>query len=189
MTSMDIKPSDVSPMFPSAFIGNITRNLPYVLDAFNVGGLDRTMLLMALATIRAECCSFTPEREGISRFNTTAGGQPFDLYDNRADLGNTGSPDGERFRGRGYIQLTGRFNYRKYGAELGLPLEDKPEYAADQHVAATILVAFLRDHETLIRKSLAIGDFGGARRAVNGGTHGLEAFTEAWVQGWKSLPK
>jgi peptidoglycan L-alanyl-D-glutamate endopeptidase CwlK len=56
--------------------------------------LNREMLLMALATIRAETESFRPISEGISKYNTSPGGEPFDLYDNRDNLGNTGYPDG-----------------------------------------------------------------------------------------------
>src|SRR5580765_845245 len=92
----------VSQMFPLTPIGNIKANLPPVLDALVSGKLpDRAMVLMALGTIRAETESFQPISEGQSRFNTSPSGHPFDLYDNRTDLGNTGAPDGANFRGRG----------------------------------------------------------------------------------------
>jgi peptidoglycan L-alanyl-D-glutamate endopeptidase CwlK len=100
---------------------NIEQNLPVVLSALVEPQLvDKPMVLMALATIRAETESFLPISEGQSKFNTSPGGQPFDLYDNRKDLGNLGPPDGFRFRGRGLIQLTGRSNYQAHGAAIGL---------------------------------------------------------------------
>lgn len=49
-------------------------------------------------------------------------------------LGNTARGDGYRYRGRGYVQLTGRTNYRKFG------LEDQPDKALDPEIAANILV-------------------------------------------------
>ena len=35
-------------------------------------------------------------------------------YEGRKDLGNVCKGDGKRFKGRGYLQTTGRANYRKY---------------------------------------------------------------------------
>jgi predicted chitinase len=55
-------------------------------------------------------------------------------YEGRRDLGNTQPGDGVRYKGRGPIQLTGRANYQKAGAALGLPLEQSPELAAQLHV-------------------------------------------------------
>ena len=113
----------VSLMFPVTPIGNIKANLPLVLDALIAAELpDRAMVLMALGTIRAETESFVPISEGQSRFNTSPSGHPFDLYDHRRDLGNTGRPDGANFRGRGFVQLTGRANYTRYAGEIEVDL-------------------------------------------------------------------
>jgi predicted chitinase len=55
-------------------------------------------------------------------------------------LGNTEPGDGERFLGRGYVQLTGRYNYTQAGRALGIDLVSRPELAADPEVAAKIAI-------------------------------------------------
>lgn len=180
----------VTQMFPGARRANIETHLPAVLDSLVEAGLaDRPMVLMALATIRAETAGFVPLSEFKSRFNTSADGHPFDLYDDRAALGNRGAPDGERFKGRGFIQLTGRANYERIGEKLGLGegLVDDPDLANDSRVAARILAAFLGDKQDKIRQALAAGDFATARKAVNGGSHGLQAFQECYQTGDRLL--
>jgi len=182
----DITVAIAQQMLPGAPRANIEANLPLVLNALVEPQLaDKPMILMALATIRAETASFEPITEGESRYNTSPGGHPFDLYDYRADLGNTGPPDGERFRGRGFVQLTGRSNYALHGAAIGLgnQLIDDPELAADHQIAARLLASFLRLHEEQIRSALAANDLAEARRLVNGGTHGLDAFEAAYHTG------
>ena len=176
----------VSHMFPHTPIGNIKANLPPVLESLVAADLIETpLVLAALATIRAETEGFEPIAEGRSRFNSSPNGHPFDLYDNRKDLGNQGPPDGERFRGRGYIQLTGRFNYGKYGEIIGLgdQLSKNPERASDPHIAARLLAAFLKDKEVPLREALQEQDLKAARRLVNGGSHGLDRFSEAYTIG------
>ncbi|HWG18711.1 MAG TPA: hypothetical protein VN678_12660 [Acidobacteriaceae bacterium] len=145
------------------------------------------MLLAALATIRAEAEPFLPLTEAQSRFNTSPGGHAFDLYDHRADLGNLGAPDGAVFRGRGYVQLTGRANYAHYGTRLSLPLLANPSLAADPEPAARILAAFLSEKQDAIRAALAQNDLARARRLVNGGSNGLDRFTAAYTTGLKLL--
>lgn len=179
----------VSRMFPATPIGNIRTNLPFVLSSLVEGSLvDRAMVLMALSTIRAETESFEPISEGRSRFNTSPSGHPFDLYDKRKDLGNTGAPDGARFCGRGFVQLTGRDNYTKYGKKLGKDLVGNPELANEPTVAADLLALFIGDHEDRIREALATNDLRTARRLVNGGSNGLDRFEDAFKTGSLLIP-
>ncbi|MCL4850030.1 MAG: peptidoglycan-binding protein [Bryobacteraceae bacterium] len=182
----------VSRMFPVTPIDNIKHNLPFVLDALvNTELVDRKMVLMALSTIRAETESFRPVSEGLSRFNSSPGGRPFDLYDFRQDLGNQGPPDGERYKGRGYIQLTGRFNYGNYGQliHLGSRLLEEPELANQPEIAASLLASFLKDKEIPIKQSLLEGDLRRARRLVNGGAHGVDRFVDSFETGLKLIPE
>ena len=141
------------------------------------------MILMALATVRAECVTFDPVSEAPSPLNTNPPGPPFNKYDRRQDLGNLGPPDGARFRGRGFIQLTGRKNYKLYGSLLGYDLIRNPELANSPQPAAQILAAYLKDNEPLIRSALATGDLTAARRIVNGGHIGLDGFRAAFLAG------
>jgi putative chitinase len=172
-----------SQLFPTTALDTLKANLPLLLAALADGGLGSTeMALMALATVRVETGSMKPISEFVSRFNTSPGGHPFDLYDNRKDLGNEGQPDGERYRGRGFVQLTGRANYRRYSEALGLgtQLIDEPDLANEPKIAARLLVHFLKDRERAIKEALVARNFAGARRLVNGGTHGLHDFTSCY---------
>jgi len=184
-----VQVATVVKMFPGAAIGSIKTHLPNVLDALSVAGLgDRVMVLTALGTIRAETAGFVPISEFISVFNTSPNGHPFDLYDNRKDLGNTGVPDGDRYKGRGFVQLTGRANYHRIGGQIGQDLVNNPDLANDSKVAAQILAACLKNVEIEIRSALSIRDFASARRAVNGGSHGLQAFIDTYQSGEALLP-
>lgn len=81
-----------------------------------------------------------------------------------ARLGNTQPGDGVRFAGRGYVQITGRHNYAKYG------LLDDPDRALDPAVAAHILVDGM-EKGTFTGKKLSDylpGDYVNARRIING---------------------
>jgi putative chitinase len=184
----------VAKMFPQTPVTNIQANLPAVLNALEAAGIpDKAMVLMALATIRAETGCFRPISEGISHFNTTPGGpHPFDLYDDMPMLGNQGAPDGANFCGRGFVQLTGRSNYTFYATEIGKDLVGTPALANDPAIASMLLARFLRDKQLRIRTALGSPDqvagMAAARRAVNGGTNGLAEFTSAYQIGLQLIP-
>ena len=88
-------------------------------------------------------------------------------------LGNTMQDDGNRFHGRGFVQLTGRRNYNDWGNRLGVNLVGNPELAKDLGVATRILVegsvlgTFTgRKLDTYFNATTA--DWINARRIING---------------------
>jgi len=149
---------------------NIRRFWPAIQAACVQSGLtDRASVIAVLATIATEVSSFEP----IDEFG---GAQYFtEHYEGRADLGNTEPGDGARYHGRGFIQLTGRTNYRSYGQKLGIPLEDQPELALQPDVAARLLAQYFADRG--IADAARKRDWQMVRRKVNGGLNGWERFT------------
>jgi len=177
-------------MFYDAPGKNVKKYLPFVMKAMQDVGLgDTPMLLMALGTIRAESAAFQPISEYKSKYNTSPSGHPYDLYDDRKALGNRGAPDGASFKGRGFIQLTGRANYTQLSEKLGLgtQLIDNPDLGNDPEIAARLLAAFIKNKETKIRNAVQKGDLKSARRYVNGGSHGLKQFSAAFNKGMELM--
>jgi predicted chitinase len=93
------------------------------------------------------------------------------IYEGRRDLGNTEAGDGPRFKGRGYLQIVGRANYRKYGKAIGLDLEKEPQRAAEPDIAARIAVQFFNER---LGQPDAATDLVRLRKLINGGTRGIE---------------
>lgn len=99
----------------------------------------------------------------------------FDKYDTgklAKALGNTPDKDGDgyRYRGRGYVQITGRANYAKAGGKLGVDLIANPEAALNPDIAARILVRGCSEGWFTGKKldDYLPDDFRNARRVVNG---------------------
>jgi putative chitinase len=86
-------------------------------------------------------------------------------------MGNVNPGDGYKFRGRGYIQLTGRETYREIGKIAGLDLENDPELAARPENAVRIACAFWTWKK--INPTCDTGDFTAVTKKINGGTNGM----------------
>jgi putative chitinase len=186
-----VTPARAKKMFPATPLAPITKHLPFVLQALKDSDLgDKPMVLMALATIRAETEGFVPISEFKSKFNTKS--TPFDRYEPGTPagkrLGNTKPGDGPRFKGRGFVQLTGRFNYTRVGKQLQAPLVSQPDEANDPALAGRILARFLKNNEDAVRAALNRGNLKKARKLVNGGSHGLDRFTDAFERGEQAIP-
>jgi len=63
-------------------------------------------------------------------------------------LGNTQAGDGAKYKGRGFIQITGKANYANAGQALGIDLVNNPELAAKPDVAAKIAVWYWQNRVT-----------------------------------------
>lgn len=133
--------------------------------------------IAALATIRVECPPFMPIHEMGSRDYIIR------HYANRADLGNAGEKDAWEYRGAGYIQITGRFNFQHYGALLGVDLIDDPndpnddadpEKAMQPDLSAAIFAAYFHEHKCDVAANAQ--EWTRVRKLVNGGTNGLDDF-------------
>lgn len=149
---------------------NVAANWPQIEAALDAREIYSDLTAVAaIATVRVESPNFVPmvERGGPSYLS--------DLYDGRKDLGNILPGDGARFRGRGFIQITGRANYAHFGAEIGKDLASNPGLALDPVISAEILAAFFKERR--------IPDFANKKRwdlvrgAVNGGMAQFQLFT------------
>ncbi|MEO1250946.1 MAG: SH3 domain-containing protein [Pseudomonadota bacterium] len=178
----------VSQMSPSTSVSNIQANLPIIMAALRDQALgDQGMALMALATTITETGQFEPVDERQSTSNTRI--EPFDIYENSSILGNTQPGDGARFKGRGFVQITGRWNYSNHGRKVGVDLVSHPESANEPEVAALVLASFLKSKESMIRNALRLQDLQKARWLVNGGRHGLDRFVNAYNTGQSLLTR
>jgi putative chitinase len=97
-------------------------------------------------------------------------------------MGNNEPGDGYKYRGRGYIQLTGKENYEKAGAALGLDLVNHPDLAKEPKVASKIATWYW---ETRVPES-ARENVKAATKAVNGKYNGLEDRQDRFVE-WEKV--
>jgi len=130
---------------------------------------DRAALLFPSKFASAEAAA-----EVLARDKT---GEAFaeHIYGNRQSLGNTEAGDGYRYRGRGFIQLTGRANYKAMSDRIavkGVDLVVEPDRAAEPDIAARIAVAFWK--MKALNTAADRDDVGAVTRIINGGTNGLE---------------
>lgn len=95
-----------------------------------------------------------------------------DAYEGRRDLGNTQPGDGRRYKGRGYIQLTGRANYAEAGRDLGLDLLNFPELAAQPKNAARIAAWFWNKKKLNALADQGPAAFDSITRRINGALRG-----------------
>lgn len=110
-----------------------------------------------------------------------------EIYGDR--MGNTEPGDGWKYRGRGYIQLTGKDNYKKIGDYLGIDLVGNPDLVnSSPEMAAKTAVAYWMTRGSGIRSAAQRGDVRQVTRLVNGGETGLSERRRHVAHYTKELP-
>jgi putative chitinase len=93
------------------------------------------------------------------------------VYANRMDNGPEESGDGWKFRGRGLIQLTGKFNYTRFANSLGVSIDECIAYLETSAGAVSSAGWFW--HNNSLNDYCDKSDFVGLTKRINGGTIGL----------------
>jgi predicted chitinase len=168
----------LSPELISAILGafgplaNVQANWPLVESSLDGLGIYSPLTAVAaIATISVETGRFSPIKE--------QGGPTYltNLYENRKDLGNDQPGDGLKFRGRGFIQITGRWDYEHFGEKLGIDLIGNPDAALDAGVSAGILAWYFEERQ--VQQYADSQNWEMVRRRVNGGLTGYPRFIDA----------
>lgn len=149
----------IAPLSPTERLGALLPHLNFTLGRYDITTPLRKSHFLA---------QIAHESDGLRTNEEYASG---DAYEFRDDLGNTEPGDGRRFKGRGLIQITGRYNYAACGRDLGVDLIAAPHRLADFDLAA-LSAGWFWDKEGLN----AIADRAGLTaitRRINGGLNGL----------------
>lgn len=99
-------------------------------------------------------------------------------YEGRSDLGNTQKGDGELFKGRGLIQITGRANYAAVSDALHYNFIANPSALEQPEWAAESAAWFWKSHG--LNELADSGDFPQITRRINGGLNGYADRFDLW---------
>ena len=93
-------------------------------------------------------------------------------YAGRMGNGDAETGDGWRYRGRGFLQLTGKENYEHASSDLGFDFVSEPDAVATPEGAALTAAWFWKKHN--LNHYVDNNDFTQMTKIINGGTIGLE---------------
>ena len=174
--------SSQTPITPSApFTGKVTMEQMEQMTWKNltqdhVDDLNRaleTFGITGLQSIRHFISQCAHESDGGRYTKEIASGK---AYEGRASLGNTQPGDGPRFKGAGFIQLTGRHNYQKFCDYMGDQriMEGVDYVAAKYPWTSAGFWWHLNKMNDRCEKGASVEEI---TKKVNGGTKGLASRT------------
>jgi putative chitinase len=151
------------------FSGQEARNIDLLVDAMNDFGITDPMAQIGILSVIGKESNYIPKSETsysntapsrirhlfgkrVSRLSDSEINQLKKddekfynlIYANTVGNGKNGTDDGDgyKYRGRGFNQLTGIGNYRKYGGMIGKDLVGNPDEVNNPRTAAKVAIMF-----------------------------------------------
>lgn len=147
---------------------NLKVHFPYAKDELLIPIYDALNAVNNPLITAHFLAQLAHESDGFKTVQEYASGK---AYEGRKDLGNTQPGDGIKYKGRGYIQLTGKANYTIAGKELSLDLINNPSLLLQPNYAMLISQWYWAKHSLTL---LALkDDLKGITKKINGGLNGL----------------
>lgn len=158
---MQLTSEQLSKIYPLAK-HRVDKYLPYINVTLTEFGINTPMRVASfLAQIGHESAQLFYTEE-------IASGK---AYEGRQDLGNNQPGDGVRFKGRGFIQTTGRKNYQLCATKFGIPLDQMASWLMTPEGACRSSGFFWERNN--LNKISDRGDVVAVTKIVNGGKNGL----------------
>lgn len=97
------------------------------------------------------------------------------VYSNRMGNGNIESNEGYKFRGRGYLQTTGKNNYIELSKYFDIDFVENPDLVSKEYPLLSAVFYFDKNNLlSLCDRGSTIKDITVVTRAINGGLHGID---------------
>ena len=153
-----------SPQRIAAFIAQCSHESGHfekLIENLNYGITGLVSTWPKRFTTKEQANKYTRQPEMIANY----------VYANRLGNGDESSGDGWKYRGRGLIQLTGKYNYQKFADAVGMDLEQVTRYLETKQGAAEAACLFWKNNK--LNSYADVGDIRGMTKVINGGYIGL----------------
>jgi predicted chitinase len=151
---------------------------PILVEAMKKFGIDTPI---RRAHFLAQCAH---ESGGFKWVREFASGQ---AYEGRQDLGNTQPGDGKRYKGRGYIQLTGRANYTKFNGSVSQNVVSNPVLVESDYPAEASVWFWKINNFNDFANDDTEATLELVTKRVNGGKNGIESRRKYFCGFWAKL--
>lgn len=148
-----------------------------------VGFLNKFMPEYGIATKDQVCMFLAQLAHESGQFRYTREIASGRSYEGREDLGNKYPGDGMKYKGRGLIQITGRYNYAKVSKALGQDFITNPDLLSSPQYAVQSACWFWHDRNL----NRYANDIRKCTKAINGGYNGLEERKLFWEKAKKVI--